>query len=219
MKTNKALLLLALSTCLPIGVGSSLAANISQPYSGQNGAQSELYISVSSQEEKAEAFINKMGMTAVAFLSNPNLTPSQKKSEFKKLLRTNFDMATIGRFALGKNWRLASASEQKEYLNLFEKMVVEVYSKRFDDYQGQSFELKSSRPIGEKDSLVSTMIVPETGPKIDVDWRVRNKNGKMQIIDVVIEGVSMSLTQRSDFASVVQRGGGKIEPLLAHLRK
>lgn len=171
-------------------------------------------------EKKAEEFINKMGMTAVDFLSNASLTPEQKQKEFKKLLSNNFDMATIGRFALGKNWNLATPSEQKEYLRLFKKMVVEVYSKRFDDYQGQKFEVKSSRPIGSKsDSLVSTLIVPDSGPKIDVDWRVRNKNGKLQIIDVVIEGVSMSLTQRSDFSSVIQRGGGKIEPLLVHLRK
>jgi len=54
---------------------------------------------------------------------------------------------------------------------------------------------------------------------VKVDWRVRNSNGTLQIIDVVIEGVSMSLTQRSDFSSVIQRGGGNVEALLEHLRK
>ena len=45
------------------------------------------------------------------------------------------------------------------------------------------------------------------------------KTGKPQIVDVIIEGVSMSLTQRSDFDSVIQRGGGKIDPLIEHLKK
>ena len=75
------------------------------------------------------------------------------------------------------------------------------------------------RDDGKKDILVNSYIVPKGGSKVKVDWRVREKNGKMKIIDVIIEGVSMSLTQRSDFSSVIQRGGGKIEVLLEHLRK
>ena len=66
---------------------------------------------------------------------------------------------------------------------------------------------------------MNSSIIPNGGSKIKVDWRVREKNGQMKVIDVVIEGVSMALTQRSDFSSVIQRGGGKIDVLLEHLRK
>ena len=72
---------------------------------------------------------------------------------------------------------------------------------------------------GKNDVLVTSYIVPDAGSKVQVDWRVRNKNGSYQIIDVIIEGVSMTMTQRSDFSSVIQRGGGDFEVLLAHLRK
>jgi len=180
----------------------------------QNG-----YILASTQHKNAEAFITKMGDKAIGFLSDGSMTSVQKKSAFKKLLKDHFDMNTIGKFALGKNWRIATPAQQREYLKLFEKLIVDVYSKRFDDYQGQSFAVRSSQPTGKKDSLVRTEIVPDSGAKVGVDWRVRYKNGKLQIIDVVIEGVSMSLTQRSDFSSVIQRGGGNIEALLEHLRK
>ena len=168
---------------------------------------------------KSEKFIDEMGKKAISFLSDTSLSQDQKRSRFQSLLKKNYDMKTIGRFALGKNWSLANEAQQAEYLKLFEKMVVDVYSKRFDEYQGQRFEVRSSRDIGKSDKLVNTVILPDSGPEIDVDWRVRDKNGKQQIIDVVIEGVSMSLTQRSDFSSVIQRGGGgSIEPLLDHLR-
>lgn len=168
---------------------------------------------------KSEKFIDYMGQQAISFLSNDSLSQEQKRNKFKVLLRKNYDMKTIGRFALGKNWSLANDAQQKEYLKLFEKMIIDVYSKRFDDYKGQRFEVRSSRDIGKKDKLVNTVILSDSGPEVDVDWRVRDKNGKQQIVDVVIEGVSMSLTQRSDFSSVIQRGGGgSIEPLLEHLR-
>lgn len=180
---------------------------------------SSLFQTISTQDQNAEAFITKMGDKAVGFLSDASMTSEQKRRQFQKLLKDHFDMDTIGKFALGKNWRIASSSQQKEYLRLFEALIVDVYSKRFDDYQGQKFEVTSSQPTGKKDSLVRSEILPSTGSKVKVDWRVRNKNGKLQIIDVVIEGVSMSLTQRSDFSSVIQRGGGNIEVLLEHLRK
>jgi ABC-type transporter MlaC component len=142
-----------------------------------------------------------------------------KKQEFRKLLRDSFDMKTIGRFALGRYWRDASDSQKQEYLNLFQNMVVEVYAQRFNDYNGQDFTVGNSRLDGEKDTMVTSYIVSADGQKIQIDWRVRFKNGKYQIVDVIVEGVSMSVTQRSDFSSVIQRGGGSVDVLITHLRE
>ena len=98
-------------------------------------------------------------------------------------------------------------------------MIVSLYSSRFGAYNGEKFDVSGFRGDGKKDILVTSFIVPDDGSKVKVDWRIREKNGQMKIIDVIIEGVSMSLTQRSDFSSVIQRGGGKVEALLKHLRK
>lgn len=167
----------------------------------------------------AQKFIDDMGQQAIGFLSNDKLSISQKEAEFRKLLKRNFDMETIARFASGKNWKTATSEQQKEYLKLFENMIVEVYSARFNDYKGEEFDVASFRDNGKKDILVTSYIVPDNGSKVQVDWRVRNRDGQYKIIDVIIEGVSMSLTQRSDFSSVIQRGGGEFEILLSHLRK
>lgn len=181
---------------------------------------SPVFVNVSVTDgAKAQKFIDDMGQQAIGFLSNDKLSTAQKESEFRKLLKRNFDMSTIARFASGKNWKTATASQQKEYLRLFENMIVEVYSARFNDYKGEDFDVASFRDNGKKDVLVTSYIVPSNGSKVQVDWRVRNKDGQYKIIDVVIEGVSMSLTQRSDFSSVIQRGGGDFEILLSHLRK
>lgn len=169
--------------------------------------------------DKAKSFIDKMGKDAISFLEDESLTSAQKQSKFRVLLQKNFDMGTIGRFALGKNWRIATPEQQNEYLKLFENMIVRVYSSRFNDYNGQNFNVVSARDTGKQDFLVTSYIVPPSGSKVQVDWRVRDKNGSMKVIDVIIEGVSMSLTQRSDFSSVIQRGGGNIQVLIDHLKK
>lgn len=168
-------------------------------------------------EQESKAFIETLTSTGIGFLSNAGLSQDQKKSEFKKLLHTNFDMRTIGRFSLGRYWNVATKSEQSEYQNLFEDMIVDVYARRFGDYQGQELIVKSARADGKSDAIVNSYI-KHNGQKVSVDWRVRKKNGSMKVIDVIVEGVSMATTQRSEFSSIIQRGGGQVDALLAHLK-
>lgn len=185
--------------------------------------QSSYVMVVSDAEgEQAKATIDKMGQRAIEFLGNPSLSQSQKEKQFRALLDDYFDMPTIGRFTLGKNWKDATDAQRSEYQKLFEDLVVKIYAGRFNDYQGQGFSVDSCRGAGSKeDMLVTSYITPANGSKIKVDWRVRDKsdNGQYKVIDVIIEGVSMTQTQRADFSSVISRGGGKMEALLDHLRK
>ncbi len=80
-------------------------------------------------------------------------------------------------------------------------------------------EVIGSMNIGESDLLVASQILPKSGPALQVDWRVRLKDGKYRVIDAMVEGISMGVTQRSDFASVIEQGGGKISVLLETLKK
>lgn len=167
----------------------------------------------------AQSFIQGMAQRAIDFLANQSLGHAEKSAKFKALLSDSFDLKTIGRFALGKYWKVATPAEQSEYLKLFETMVVDVYSNRFKDYQGQDLVVDGAKPEGDRDVLVTSFIVPPDGPKVQVDWRVRGKDGRYRIVDIIVEGVSMAVTQRSEFASVIQSGGGNVSVLLEHLRK
>ena len=166
----------------------------------------------------AENFVSTMARRALDFLGNAQQTQAQKTESFRRLLEDNFDMETIGRFTLGKYWKVATPSQQTEYQRLFKKRVVEMYSRRFSEYKDQKIEVRSSRPEGENDVIVTSYVVQPGSPEILVDWRVRYKNGRYRIVDVIVEGVSMSVTQRSDFSSVIQQGGGDVAVLLDHLK-
>ncbi len=184
----------------------------------QNTAHIIQVSSEDTREQKAKQFIIDLAEQGIGFLEDQSLSDEQREKEFRNVLKNNFDMKTIARFALGRYWRSSTDEQKKEYLSLFEDMIVEVYSQRFSEYNGESFEVLSAREQGKSDAVVSSQIVPPSGTKVRVEWRVREKKGKMKIIDIMVEGVSMSLTQRSDFASVIQRGGGNVDVLLAHLR-
>lgn len=168
--------------------------------------------------EGAKTFISSMASRGINFLANPELSIEERSKAFENLLADSFDMNTIAKFALGRYWRTINSKQEKEYISLFKKMVVQVYSQRFSEYNGQDFKIKEARPQGTKDTIVSSFVIPQEGPEIEVEWRVRYKNGRYKIIDVIVEGVSMGVTQRADFASVIQRGGGSVDVLLQHLR-
>lgn len=169
--------------------------------------------------EGAKNFIASMGDRGINFLGNESMSAEAKKAEFRNLLNESFDMNTIARFSLGTYWKSATPAQQQEYLKLFNAMIVKVYSKRFSDYKSQKFNVKSARKETDKDSVVTSFIVPSDGPQVQVDWRVRNKGGSYRVVDIIVEGVSMSQTQRADFASVINRGGGSVDVLLNHLRQ
>lgn len=202
--------------------GSPLTARAVTAAPGTTSGPAPVMVAASSHGDEialgAERFVDNLAQEGIGFLGNKGMSHEDRKAAFKKLLGNKFDMQTIGRFALGRYWQTASPDQRKEYLNLFQSMTIEVYSQRFSDYQGQSLKVRGSRPEGKSDTLVNTVIVQDSGPEVKVDWRVRQKDGGYKVVDVIVEGVSMAVTQRSDFASVIQRGGGKLEVLLTHLR-
>lgn len=168
----------------------------------------------------AQNFIDNMARRAINFLSDADLNQKQKTSKFEGLLDDSFDMKTISRFSLGRYWRVSSKQQRKEYFELFRRMVLNAYSKRFSEYAGQKFETGAVRKAGPRDYIVTSFVVDAEGdhPSVQVDWRVRYKNNRYQVIDIIVEGVSMAVTQRSDFSSVIQRDGGNVQALINHLK-
>lgn len=170
--------------------------------------------------KQAEAFVEKIIDEATTKLGE-GVEDDALKAFFKKVLDRDFDVDKIARFSLGRYWRTASSAQQKEYVSLFRDMVVNVYAQRFGEYNGQTLEVRGARAEGSKDIIVSSVLLGQKGgPDVDVDWRVREgAGGRFKVIDVIVEGVSMALTQRSEFASVIQRGGGDVSVLIAHLQQ
>jgi phospholipid transport system substrate-binding protein len=164
------------------------------------------------------SFIQQMGDNALTSLTGKDIAIGEREKRVRALLEKNFDIATIGRFALGTYWREATPTQKKEYLSLFEDMIVKTYAQRFSEYSGQTFTVGTSRKVTDRDSIVASQVLQKDGPPVNVEWRVRRENGTTKVIDVIIENISMSTTQRSDFAAVIQRGGGKVEALLESLR-
>lgn len=197
----------------------ALSAPSAQASDFRAAQQGPSYLVLAGAQQGAQDFINGVSQRGIGFLSNSEMSDAQREKEFRKLLTSSFDINTIARFSMGRHWRELSESQRNEYLGLFREMIVKVYSKRFNEYNGQQLRVTGSRVQDDGDVIVSSNLVSDGSPEVRVEWRVRQKGEGFKIVDVIIEGVSMALTQRSDFSSVIQRGGGDVNVLIAHLRK
>jgi phospholipid transport system substrate-binding protein len=165
----------------------------------------------------ADVFMNDLWNRAVEVLSK-KVPLAERLARFRQLFQADFDGPGIARFVLGRYWRSASEEEQQEYLKLFEDYVVFVYGTRLSSFSGETFKVRGTRTDGNG-TIVSTDIISPGDAPIKVDWRLVTENGAFKINDVIIEGISMMVTQRSEFASVIQRHGGQMGGLLALMRK
>ena len=171
--------------------------------------------------EDAGAFVKDLGDKAIQTLTVKDISKAERESRFRKLLREGFDVKRIGKFVLGRYARQMSPDMKKEYNSLFEDLIVATYAARFGEYSGQKFEIKRvAQEKGQHDAIVMSEIKPaDGGPPIRVDWQVREEKDSPKIVDVRVEGVSMSLTQREEFAAVIRKNGGNVDSLLDALRK
>ncbi|MDR3425696.1 MAG: ABC transporter substrate-binding protein [Alphaproteobacteria bacterium] len=164
-------------------------------------------------------FIQDLGDRAIKIISNKQLSSEQRNAEFSAILNDAFDLRTIGRFVIGRAWKTATPEQQSEYMDLFKALVIKNYGDRMTLATGENFQVVGLRPESEEDAVVSSQITHPDGSKpTTIDWRVRQKNGKMGVIDVIVEGVSLSVTQRQEYASVIQNNDGQIDGLLKVMR-
>lgn len=166
--------------------------------------------------DKPDVFIQGLADEAISVLRNREGSIDEREKKFRAVLRDDFAMKKIGRFAAGKYWRQMSEDQKHQYQTLFEEWILKTYSIRFGGYTGETVNVIKTFKAGKTDVYVRTKIVSERGRTLKIDWRVRRIEDRFKIIDVVVEGASMLVTQKAEFGAVLQQRG--IEGLIDILR-
>ncbi|TVQ36584.1 MAG: ABC transporter substrate-binding protein [Geminicoccaceae bacterium] len=163
----------------------------------------------------ARAFVGDLADRATAIL-NSDAADETRRDGLRDLLNEGFDVAFIARSVLGPPFRELSEAQRADYVAAFERWLVASYASRLDEYNGQRLEIVGAEAQGQQDVRVVSRVTGDQTP-VRIDWRVRDRDGRLQIIDVEVEGVSMTVSQRQEFSSVVQRRG--VDGLIALLRE
>jgi phospholipid transport system substrate-binding protein len=164
------------------------------------------------------AVVSNLGSRALEVLGK-NAPQSQRVARFRELLREDFDVPEISRFVLGRYWNVATEEQRAEFVKLFEEYIALAYSTRLAEYTGETFKVTGSRPDAGGAIVSSQIVRPAGAAPVKVDWRLTGRNGAYKISDVSVDGISMAVTQRSEFASVIQHNGGQVQGLITMLRE
>jgi phospholipid transport system substrate-binding protein len=169
--------------------------------------------------QDAAGFVTELGQKTLEII-NQKPPRAERDRRFRAVLHEGFDLDALSRFVLGPHWRTATDAQRAEFRKLFEDWIVSAYGARFSEYSGEQFRVLGQRPESDTITLVNSQIIrPAGGPPIRVDWRVAKHGQTFKIADVVVEGISLMVTQRQEFSSVIQRNGGQLEALLKILRE
>ena len=155
--------------------------------------------------EDAEAFVALNGDRMIAILDEP--AGSERNQHFYDWLREVFALEKIAELALGPYRQSATPEQLAQYNEAFANYIVTTYLARFDTFTGYVFKVGQGQPLNNNNVAVRTTITDQSGKPYLVDFRVRSANGSFQVLDVVVEGLSMFKTQRDEFSSVIQRSG------------
>lgn len=165
--------------------------------------------------DNAVALITQFGDKTIQIFKDPLIGAPERERGFRTLVDEYFDFPAIASFVLGRYWKTASGDERRQFTAAFEDHMVRAYVTRFSSYKGEKFKVMPARLEGDSGTIVPAEIQRPGGqPSVVLDWKVQD----MRIRDVSVSGVSMALTYRDEFASVVQRNNGHIAALTAALR-
>jgi phospholipid transport system substrate-binding protein len=171
--------------------------------------------------EDAGDFLTELTDRALVQLTEPGLASSEQKRRFRILLNEAFDLPAIGRFVLGRYWRRADAAQRSDFLDAFEDMMIHRFLPLFSQTSGEKFEIGPVRPYKNNPNFVSveSKLRRVQGETIQVNWRVRGNDADYKIVDIVAEGVSIAVTLRSEYVSVLKGNGGDVDALTRVLRE
>lgn len=120
----------------------------------------------------------------------------------------HFNFARMAQLAMGKNWRQASAEQQKTLTNEFRTLLVRTYTAAFTQYKNQTVEYRPLRLApDETDAVVKSLIKQPGGQPIAIDYGMEKTDRGWKVYNVKIEGVSLVENYRNTFNSEVQKNG------------
>jgi len=165
----------------------------------------------------ATGFVMQLGNALVAIVNGPG-SYEDKKRRLAPLIEEAVDVDGIARFCLGRFWRTAAPQQQQQFSQLFHAVLLNNITGKLGQFQGVTFN-PTNTTQQEGNSLVGTTIRRPNQQPNNVQWVVSQATGRPKIIDVIAEGISLRVTQRSDYAAFISRNNNDLDALINAMRQ
>lgn len=160
-------------------------------------------------------FVTNFADSAIDILSDNEILEGEKNSRFTDLVMSAIDLNLISKFVLSKTWKNATDDQKERYIQAFKDYFINSYANKLDQYSGEQVEVVDAEEAG-KYVIVNSFIYREGTDtlKINLKWRLLNRDGEIKIIDLNIEGISLIIAQREEFQSFLANNEGDLEKLI-----
>ena len=168
--------------------------------------------------EQSKYFVENLGKQVVEKVSNINLSESERIVNFRNLYLDAFDNYYISRFVLGQYWKKLDSNMRKQFVESFNNYIVTTYAPKFKGWEGT---FKATDSLLENNYYnVKMNVLNKDGPTLQFMWKIYlDKNKNFKILDVNIDGVSMLVTQRAEFMSVIKNNPKGVIGLIEAMEK
>lgn len=168
-------------------------------------------------EDAAREHVREAIDEVLALVKAPG-TGTEKAGRFRRILEDHAAMPEIARFAAGIAWRDMSASQQDAFVDAFSQFVAETYARRFQEYSSETVTITGVQDGGRRGLIVRSEVSQPGGQPVVVDWLVNDRPGRLVIADLIIEGVSLVVTQREEIGAMLEKRNGDVDQLISDLR-
>ena len=168
--------------------------------------------------EQSKYFVENLGKQVIEKVSNVNLSESERVVNFRNLYLDSFDNYYISRFVLGQYWKRLDSNMRKQFVESFNNYIVTTYAPKFKGWEGT---FKATDSLLENNYYnVKMNVLNKDGPTLKFMWKIYlDKNKNFKILDVNIDGVSMLVTQRAEFMSVIKNNPKGVIGLIEAMEK
>ena len=164
----------------------------------------------------AEALIDALTIDIFKVI-NSGASEKAMFKKFEKIFVKYVDVPVIARSSLGVARRSATPAQLKAYTSAFQGYLSRKYGKRFREFIGATIDVKKSRKT-KRGYLVTTNVKFVGQAPFIVEWQVSDASGKQKMFDLIIEGISMLRLEREEIGNMLDRRGGDLNKLIAHLK-
>lgn len=165
-----------------------------------------------SAQEAPDALVKRVAQETVDIIkADPKVQagdPLRVREVIESRLLPHFDFTRMTQLAMGRNWRAASAEQQKRLTDEFRTLLVRTYSNALTQYRDEVIQLKPFRAeSGATDVVVRTEVVRQGRQPVQIDYGMTKSPEGWKAYDVVVGGVSLVTNYRDEFNELVRSGG------------
>ena len=126
----------------------------------------------------------------------------ERRQKLQKIIGDRFSYEEMAKRSLGAHWNQLNETQRKEFVGLFEQLLLRTYTGRIEAYSGEQTQYLGERREGDY-AEVRTKLIARKG-ELPIDYRLLSNSGEWHVYDIVVDGISMSSNYRGQFTNIIR---------------